>query len=60
METTRKYVNPELKRYVNELLESEDQLATDLATERQRNGILTVACVLLFLLSMILLVVLFA
>lgn len=59
MDTTRKYVNPELKQYVTELLESEANLADDLATERQRNGILTVACVLLFLLAMALLAILF-
>ena len=43
-----------------EAYESEAKLAEDLATERQRSGILMVVCVLLFLLSIVLLAVVFA
>ena len=43
-----------------EVLESEAQLADELATERKRSGILLVACTLLFLLSLVLMAVVFA
>ena len=42
-----------------EAYESEAQLAEALKTERQRSGILLVTCLLLFLLSLVLMAILF-